>query len=73
MAGSPAAEPPERTELALVVETTHLTPTIDADADDDEALVWRWKHRVALRHYIEDLVARGCPPHLALEIARPVR
>ena len=22
-------------------------------------------------HYIEDLVAEGCPPHLAVEIARP--
>lgn len=22
-------------------------------------------------HYIENLFARGCPPHLAIEIARP--
>ena len=72
------------------METTHPPAIIDTDADDDEALVWRWKHKVALTrlhfseplalavanerldiHYIEDLVARGCPPHLAVEIARP--
>lgn len=72
------------------METMRLTSTIDTDTDGDEALVWRWKHKVALTrlhfpeplalavanerldiHYIEDLVARGCPPHLAVEIARP--
>lgn len=71
------------------METTHHTATIDSDADDDEALVWRWKHSVARKlhfpeplafavanenldiHYIEELVAKGCPPHLAVEIARP--
>ncbi len=71
------------------MEATDPTATIDIDAGDDEALVWRWKYEVALRlhfserlavavanenldiHYIEELAARGCPPHLALEIARP--
>lgn len=72
------------------MDTTYPTATIDTASGDDEALVWRWKHEVALTrlrfseplavavanenldiHYIEDLVARGCPPHLALEIARP--
>ena len=71
------------------MQTTYPTATIDTDADGDEALVWHWKHEVALRlhvskplaiavanenldiHYIEDLLARGCPPHLAVEIARP--
>ena len=72
------------------METTHPRAIIDTDADSDEALVWRWKHKVALTrlrfpkplalavanerldiHYVEDLVARGCPPHLAVEIARP--
>jgi hypothetical protein len=71
------------------METTYAAAAIDIDAADDDALVWRWKHEVALRlhfseqlavavanenldiHYLEDLVARGCPPQLALDIARP--
>jgi hypothetical protein len=72
------------------MDTTYPTATIDIDADDDEARVWRWKLTAALRrlhfpeplafavanekldiHYIEDLVVRGCPPHLAVDIARP--
>lgn len=72
------------------MELTYPTAILDTAADDDEALVWRWKHEVALTqlrfseplavavanenldiHYLEYLVSRGCPSHLALEIARP--
>ena len=39
------------------METTYPTATIDIDADDDEARVWRWKLTVALRrlHFPEPL------------------